>query len=111
MAITEPADTNKTDEPALADRVILTRDKCKKRTIATFLREWSGFQKIGLSTIAVAEQFSIWTKLTQCPTVQTHPRHCIQENLAHNEPVVYHKSYPFNSCLLRHARGQSVAEF
>ena len=34
------------------------------------------------------EQYITWTRTTQCPTVQTHTPHCMQEDHACSEPVV-----------------------
>ena len=57
------------------------------------------------------EQYITWTGTTQCPTVQTHMPHWMQEGPAFNEPVAYDSSYPMISWLLRHAKGQTLAEF
>ena len=34
------------------------------------------------------EQYINWTRTTQCPTVQTHTPHYMQEDQAYSEPVV-----------------------
>ena len=57
------------------------------------------------------ELIRFWNRKTQCPTVQTHTPHCIQEDQAYNKPVVQDSLYPMISRLLRHAQGQTLAEF
>ena len=39
------------------------------------------------------EQYITWTNTIQCPTVEAHTPHCIQEFTAYNEQVVYNGSY------------------
>ena len=57
------------------------------------------------------EQYITWTRTTQCPTVQTHMPHCMQEVQAYSEPVVLNSLYPMISSLLQQAQGQTLAEF
>ena len=57
------------------------------------------------------EQYITWTRTTQCPTVQTHTSHRMQEDQAYSKPVVYGSLYPMISRLLQQAQGQTLAEF
>ena len=57
------------------------------------------------------EQYITWTRTTQCQTVQTHMPHCMQEDQAYSKPVVLDSLYPMIGRLLRHAEGQTLAEF
>ena len=41
------------------------------------------------------EQYITWTGTTQCPTVQTHTPHRMQEDPSFNEPVAKDSSYPW----------------